>query len=532
MAAVPVAPSAVAGAASAPYGAAVAARFPDPAVAYRTPAFEAGRSGFTGNAELQSELATLFREHSGANGTGVAVRRLALGSSQAGVPIEALLFTRHRETVVDGLLLGGHPTVLLVGQQHGDEPAGAEALLVVARALADGNLAPLLDRINVVILPRANPDGAQLGRRFTASGIDANRDHLLLRTPEAQAQARLMREFQPLVVVDLHEYAVGSAFAEKFGGVPRYDALLQYASTANLHEFITKAAEEWFRLPVVAALRAEGLSAEWFHTTAPAPDNRRVAMGGVQPDVARNVNGLRNVISVLVESRGADLGHLHLGRRVHTQVTAVRAVLASAAERAPDLLKLRRFVDAEVSAKACRGQVVIEAAATPSEYELVLLDPATGVDKRVGVAWDSALALRTLRSRARPCGYWLAESEGATVRQLRALGVEVQRLDEAGDLRGEAYAETSRELVARADGPAGVADAGGLLNLKVRLQPALLDVAAGSYYVGLDQPLANLVMAALEPDTPASFAAHRILGNVNALARILARPNVRLTAVP
>lgn len=513
-------------AASAPYAAAVAARFPEPAVAYHTPAFEPARTGFTSNAELQAALAALVRE------AGGSVRRIALGSSQSGAPIEALLFARHRDTVAEGVLLGGRPTVLLVGQQHGDEPAGAEALIVVARELAQGALAPLLERINVVVLPRANPDGAVAMRRFTASGIDANRDHLMLRTPEAQAQARLMREYQPLVVVDLHEYAVGAGFVERFGGVPRFDALLQYATAANLHGFITKAAEEWFRRPIVEALRAEGLSAEWYHTLAPDAADKKVAMGGVGPDTGRNVAGLRNMVSLLVESRGADLGRQHFARRVHTHVAALRAVLGSAAERSADLVKLRRFVDAEVSAQACQGQTVIEAAATPSEYELLLLDPVTGADKRVGVAWNSSLELRAVRSRARPCGYWLAATETEAVLRLRALGVRVQRLDEAGDLRGEAYTETARQLITRSAGPDGVADAGGVLNLKVGLLPALLDVAAGSHYVGLDQPLANLVIAALEPDTRASFAAHRIISSMNGLARVLERPQVRMTALP
>jgi len=39
---------------------------------------------------------------------------------------------------------------------------------------------PLLDRINVLIVPRANPDGGEAFVRDTAVRIDMNRDHLLL----------------------------------------------------------------------------------------------------------------------------------------------------------------------------------------------------------------------------------------------------------------------------------------------------------------------------------------------------------------
>lgn len=54
----------------------------------------------------------------------------------------------------------------------------------MARELApNGLLDALLDKINVIVVPRANPDGAEAGTRNTANGVDMNRDHLLLQAP-------------------------------------------------------------------------------------------------------------------------------------------------------------------------------------------------------------------------------------------------------------------------------------------------------------------------------------------------------------
>ena len=532
---------------SATESAAVAARFPDPEVRYRTPALEPGHDGFTSNAELRTFLHGLVRDGSGGPGA-TRIHLKGLGSSQTGVPLQALHFTRRADA---DLLPASAPrtasaaqsaraTVLLIGQQHGDEPAGAEALIVVAQELAQGRLQPLLDQIDVLIVARANPDGAAAGRRLTASGIDMNRDHLLLRTPEAQALAQLAREYSPIVVLDAHEFAAPGHFAVKFGAAPRADLLLQYATVANLPAFVTRASQEWFQRPVLQSMKAEGLATEWYHTTSSDPADLRVSMGGVQPDTGRNVSGLRNAVSLLIETRGAGLGQAHLLRRVHSQVTAISSVLNRAAAHAVDLLKLRRFVDAEVAAKACRGAVMIEAAATPGEYELPMLDLVTGADKRVTVAWDSALALVPVKVRPRPCGYWLGADQIDAVLRLRALGVQVQRIEQAGALRGESYAQTAREPArepAREFGPrddlhGSSADGAGALRVSVGLVPALIDVDAGSYYVGLDQPLANLVVAALEPDTPHSFLANRIVSGVTALARVLRRPKVQLSAVP
>lgn len=512
-----------------PYAAAVAARFPDPPVEFATPAFAPGRTTFTSQAELRDAMRGLVR--AGAPGSTV-VRLLPLGTSQAGTPLEALLFTRAADPSPNGLRAGALPTVLLVGQQHGDEPAGSEALLVIAQRLARGPLEALLDRVNVIVLPRANPDGAQERRRATASGIDVNRDHLLLKTPEAQAQATLVRDYRPVVVVDAHEYTVVGRYLEKFNAVQRYDALVQYATTANVPEFVTRAAEEWFRRPLVEALKAQGLSSQWYYTTSTDIADRKVSMGGVQPDTGRNVNGLRNAVSLLLETRGVGIGRAHLKRRVQTHVVALESVLRSTAARSTDLMKLRQFVDNDVAAQACQGEVVVEAAATPSEYVLTMLDPQTGADKPITVAWDSALELRPTKLRARPCGYWLAPGETDAVQRLRGLGVAVMRIDDKGVVRGELYRETGRETGQRQDVRGALFDAGGVLRVQVETVPALLDVGPGSWYVPLDQPLANLIVAALEPDTQNGFVAHRIVGTLANQARVMARPEFRLSALP
>ena len=495
-------------AADLPYSEAVAARFADPAVRYDTPGLRSGRDTFTTNPELAAALHALAAAPKGP-------RRVAAGRSQAGMAIEALHFSSGP----------GRPAVLLVGQQHGDEPAGAEALLALAQQLASVEMAPLLQKIDVVVLPRANPDGADLGVRRSAGGLDINRDHLLLRTPEAQAQGRLMREFKPVVVVDAHEHTVVGRYLQKFGAIQRYDMLLQYAMTANLPPAITRASEEWFRLPMLQALDEAGLTAEWYYTNPTNPADLRLSMGGAQPDTARNVHGLKNTISILLESRGVGIGRLHLQRRVHSHVVALKSVLASAAAHADALLALRRDADASTVASACQGNVVVLAAQTPEQRELLMLDPVTGADKAVSVQWFSSLALRPVITRARPCGYWLAAGADDAVQRLQALGVQVQRLRAATQLQAEAWRETSRVEGARPDVRGALDDGYAVRLVQVATEAARLAVPAGSWYVSLAQPLAQLVVAALEPDSPNSYFANHVLADLAAAARVTAVPS-------
>lgn len=513
----------------APYSAAVAARFPAPAVTYNTPGLQAGRTSFT----TQGEIEDWLREQAAAalRSPGASAAIVPIGRSQRGEPLQALVLARATGTDPAALLANGRPTVLLIGQQHGDEPAGSEALLVIARELAQGRLQPMLSRVNVVIVPRANPDGSASDQRATSGGIDMNRDHLLLNTPEAQALAKLMRDYQPTVVVDAHEYTAAGRFLAKFGAVQKYDALLQYATTANLPEFLTKAAEEWYRRPLLAALKAQGLSTEWYYTTSTNLADKKVSMGGTQPDTGRNVNGLKNAVSLLVETRGLGLGRLHIQRRVHTQVTALTSVLASTAQRASELGQLRPYIDKEVSALACTGDAIVESAPTPAQYELTMLDPASGADKTIVVDWDSALALRNIKARPRPCGYWLSAASGTAAERLRLQGVQVMRVAEFGSVLGENYHETSRATAERQDVRGTITGAIPIIKVQVSLTRGLVDVPRDSYYVPLNQPLGNLVIAALEPDTQSSFFANRVLEGLQSTVRVMAEPVFKLEAL-
>ena len=60
--------------------------------------------------------------------------------------------------------------------------------------------------------------------------------------------------------------------------------------------------------------------------------------------------------------------------------------------------------------------------------------------------------------------------------------------------------------------------------VQVALDAAPLLAPAGSYYVPLDQPLANLAIAVLEPDSPSSWFAQRLLPDLASAARVLAPP--------
>jgi len=494
--------------------AAVAARFPDPAVRYASPGLREGRSDFPSHAEVLATLDTL---------AGRQVRIETLGRSQDGRPMPMAVLAR------DGHVDPRRPTVLILGQQHGNEPAGGEAALALIAELA-GAQSSLLDRVNVLVIPRANPDGAERFIRTTPNGIDVNRDHLLLRTPEARAIAVAMLKYRPQVVLDLHEFTVAGRWVDKFGVMQKYDALLQSASVGNLDPGIGRLAQETYEAQLHRALAARGLSSFAYHTTSPDPADKVVAMGGVQPDTGRNTGGLRPAVSLLIEVRGVGLGRAHLLRRVDTQVVAALEVVRTAARQGPELLAAVRRAEADTTARACRGDLVIEARHSRTRQPMVFVDAVTGADRPLDVDWRAASPLDVQRTRPRPCGYVIAGDQTEALERLRLLGARLQPVELAARWHTERYQITAEGTSQRQDARGAIDDGGeaGIRVLQVQPQRVGYVVPPGSVYVGLDQPLGALIAAALEPDSQSSYVANRVLSIENeALLRVMARPSAK-----
>lgn len=491
---------------------AIARRYPDPAVSFSTPGFNSGRGDFPSHAEVLAFLDDLAR-------SSPRVKLETAGRSQRGLALPLVLLSARGQP--DPAL----PTVLVLGQQHGNEPSGGEAALVLAQRLA-GSQAALLDKVNVLIVPRANPDGGDRFVRTTASGIDVNRDHLLLQTPEGRALAAITLKYKPQVVLDLHEFTVAGRWVDKFGAMLKYDALLQPAGVGNLDPKIAAAAQAIYIERIKAALAAQGLSSFAYHTTSGDPKDKVVAMGGVQPDTGRNVGGLRPAISMLIEVRGVGIGRAHFLRRVHTQALAALTVVETAAAQGPQLLALVRQAEADAQASACHGDLVVEARHTPTRQNMVMLDALTGADLPIEVEWRAAEPLQVVRSRPRPCGYLLAAGQADAVERLRLLGVKLQAVAQASRWQLERYLVAAQDDGKRQDARGAIEDGAPIRVLTVSTEAASEVVGPGAVYVSMAQPLAPLIAAALEPDSQNSYAANRLLEvGAGQLRRVVKAPD-------
>jgi dipeptidyl aminopeptidase/acylaminoacyl peptidase len=101
---------------------------------------------------------------------------------------------------------------------HAGEIDGKEAILMLAREIAQARERPLLKKLILCIAPDVNPDGndrlarnrpgqngpVEVGTRANAKGYDLNRDFVKLETAEVRAMVRLCRQWDPAIYVDMH----------------------------------------------------------------------------------------------------------------------------------------------------------------------------------------------------------------------------------------------------------------------------------------------------------------------------------------
>ncbi len=114
----------------------------------------------------------------------------------------------------------GKLRVYIQGNIHAGEVEGKESAQMLLRELALGQHGDWLQSMVLLVAPIYNADGNERialdnrgpqygpmggqGQRPNAQGLDLNRDHMKLDSPEARAVVKVMNDYDPHVSIDLH----------------------------------------------------------------------------------------------------------------------------------------------------------------------------------------------------------------------------------------------------------------------------------------------------------------------------------------
>ncbi len=229
---------------------------------------------------------------------------------------------------------------MFVCSVHGNEPSGREACMKLARDLAtskDAAVTRFLSRTTVLFL-NANPDGWVANTRGNADGVDVNRDYLALETPEARAVTKVIRDWNPDILNDLHEYGPSQYY--------RTDLLHLWPRNRNVDDTIHSLSQEMSEEYSAAQARGEGFTAGIYgHYVKDGEPFLQVA-GDEQVRILRNYAGLVNVVGMLSETatrplnddEAADVRVLN-NRRVDTNYASAVGSTQMVAENRETLIR-------------------------------------------------------------------------------------------------------------------------------------------------------------------------------------------------
>lgn len=265
-------------------------------------------------------------------------RKDVLGHSVQGRPIEALVFS------TSSVPEESRMTIMVIGSQHGAaEPAGGEALLVIARELATGALRPLLDDADVVLLPNANPDGRDLGRRANANGVNINIDFVLAEQPETRVLKQALARYAPVAVLDAHESAVlKRKTLARDGYLTDFEAQFEIANNPGVPQAVRDFALSDMLPALLARVTAGGLPAHRYIGEITSI-KQVITNGGLTLRNFRNTAGVAGTLSFLVETKldsreDTYPTYRNIEVRLGKQLICIRAFLQLTHERRADIM--------------------------------------------------------------------------------------------------------------------------------------------------------------------------------------------------
>lgn len=453
-----------------------------------TPALKKDR-GFTDYKELIGFLENLVTTYPS------KISLKYIGESQKGNKIPMVILKSQQ---VDKPL-----KVFMQGGLHGDEPASTEGLLYLMHTLLkDKKLHYLFDKIELAIVPMANIDGYLKMDRYSANGLDLNRDQTKLIAVETIVLKKALHDFNPSVALDFHEYRPYRKDFTKFsnfGVSGAYDVMFLYSGNLNVPENLRKLTQESFVNNAKLKLDSHQLTHYDYFTTNSYNGAIHFDQGSTNARSSASSFALQHKISTLIEVRGVGLNRTSFKRRIFT----THAVALSYLETA---FKEIEKVTAEISkANATTNEVVVESkkAIYKERLDFIDLDSSDRIPLEVTIrdAWKSKPVL----TRKRPKGYLLDANQQELADKLQTLGYQVMTLEKATD-----YAVESYKIIEYQMEPEKY-EKMSLQNVRTETFAENRRFPEGTFYIDMNQNGSGLITEILEPEAPNSFVSFGVL---------------------
>ena len=405
----------------------------------------------------------------------------------------------------------GKTRIYLQGNIHAGEVCGKEALQMLLRDYARGHYPAWADDLVLLVAPIYNADGNErvdlrnrprqhgplggMGQRPNAQGLDLNRDHMKLDSPEARSLVKMMTDYDPHVGVDLHT-TNGTRHAYRL----TYSPPLHPNTPESIDSFLR---DEWLPIVTDRIKQKHGWDYYYYGNTS----QRRPGWYTFdhRPRFNNNYVGLRNRMAILSEAYAYDT----FEDRVMSTLWFVEEILGFAQENAQ---RIRDFVE-EADASVVGVELATRATFERSQSEVEILmgevaeerHPQTGeiVLRRQEVSNPVLMyefgTFSPTEVEVAPSVYYVLPDADSAIDRLRAHGVKTSPAP-VGEMQVEHFVVDSTTTAARPFQGRNERVVFGAWHSSTRVLPP------GSIAVPVDQPLGRLAFTLLEPRSDDGFA--------------------------
>jgi murein tripeptide amidase MpaA len=442
------------------------------------------------------------------------IRIEQFGTSPEGRPIYAVIASKDGATFDPS-----KPVLLAQAGIHPGEIDGKDAGMMLLRDMAFGDKGDLLDRVNLILIPILSVDGHERagaysrpnqrgpriqGWRNTATNQNLNRDYVKLDQVEMQAVRGLVLKYSPDLYVDIHvtdgmdyQYDITYGFNGEDGVWSRSPAIAAWLD-ATLKPGIN------------AALEAQGhIPGELVFGIDEANPRAGLSDGGLGERFSNGWGSAAHVPAILIENHSLKPYEQRvLGTYVFLE-ESMRLLAAHGTELRAAVTADRALRPAEIPANFVpEAQPSTTRAFKGITYEMYD-SPASGqpVVRWLGRPDPELWALPFYGSKPslilqRPVAYWIPAYRSDLIERLRLQGVQMETLTAPRTVAVDMLRLVDPRLATVAnEGHVQASVATVNAERRERTWPV------GSVRVPTDQPLGDIVVLLLEPQSSESFFA-------------------------
>jgi Zinc carboxypeptidase len=429
------------------------------------------------------------------------------GYSFEGRPLPLAVVGRVSDARPDIVRASGRLRVYLQANIHAGEVEGKEAVQALVRDVARGAHREWLDTMVLLVNPVYNADGTERvsltsrglqhgpiggqGTRANAQNLNINRDDIKLDTPEARSMVKMLNEYDPHVMVDLHT-TNGSRHA--------YHLTYETPNNPAVDPRIITLAREWMGHVTKAIKAKDGWDFHGYGNVSGQAPQRVWTTVEDLPRYTHNYWGMRNRFGILSET----YSYLPFADRVTTNARFLEELLGFAHANAARL----RDAAAAADKQSIIGQQVSlrsRLKRSPEMVEILMgeveeeVNPYSGrvMHKRLDVRkpermWEEA-SFEAIETERVPTAYFVLPEQKLVIERLRAHGIVLEPVAAPLTTPVEEFQIASTEVASQPFENHQERTATG------KYVDAERTIPAGAFRVPMNQPLARLAFYLLEP---------------------------------